>query len=367
MTAAAQHDAARSAKVLPRTHQIQLGTLDAFLAAHPFPAVIDNTMRQAWHTCPHYFFRSQVQGLRRRDIGEPGSEVIQPIQSIHLHFGAALARGLEVTRRRWFEGEPEPLALAAGAEALITAWGIADPPAPTNRNEENKTLENCLHAHTGYFREFALDDPEHEIASISGEPLVEFSGALPIPACHHPITGEPILYAGRFDAICLRQGKLWGLDDKSTGSNIDSASWRSQWTLSGQFTGYCWLAEGWGHRLDGFLVHGIQVLKDRTKYAEAISPRPRYLIDAWLRQLSTDVNTMCDQYSRFIAGHQVREDYSIPSAIAHPFSRAYGSACHAYNHPCAYLEDLCAQPNPEDWLDNFVVERWDPLRRSIEA
>lgn len=332
---------------------------DALLARFPFPAVIDNTMRQAWWTCPHLFFRQHVQGLRRRDRDSDGNVIAT--KSIHLHFGGALARGLEVTRRAHFHGASELQAVTAGAEALIKEWGSHELPAPSNRNEANKTLASCLLAHDGYFRYFDLADPQHRLGECDGKPLVEVSGALPIPGVLHPVTGEPLLYAGRFDAICSRHNKLWGLDDKSTGSNVDSESWRSQWKLSGQFTGYAWLARAWGFSLDGFLVHGIQVLTETTRYAEAITPRPQWLIDEWVAQLREDVKTMIEQYTVFIGGGN-KKLFSLP----HPFGRAYGSACHAYNRPCSYLDDLCAQPNPEDWVSSaFTVERWNPLERNV--
>lgn len=329
------------------------------LEQYPFPPVIDNTMREDWLRCPHNFFRRHVQGLRLVQLGAPG-ELAEVPKSIHLHFGGALARGLEVTRRAWVaDGVSEQQALQAGAEALMRAWGDDIMPEPVTQSERNKTLQSCLLAHAGYFREWPLDDPMQQVAVREGEPLVESNGALPIPGCYHPVTGEPLLYAGRFDAI-LNRGKHWGLDDKTTGSSVDSEGWRKQWQLNGQFTGYTWLAREWGYGLDGFLVHGIQILKASLKFAEIVAPRPKWQVEQWLRQLQTDVQTMCLSYSQFINSTW---DETLD---AHPYSQVLGHACVAFNKPCAYLDDLCGQPNPDDWLHRFTVQRWDPLHRSVE-
>jgi hypothetical protein len=328
------------------------------IEAFPFPAVLDNTMREDWLRCPHYFFRRHIQGLRATQLID-GTETL-PV-SIHLHFGGCLARGLEVTRRAWVsDGLGEEQSLKAGAEALLIAWGAADMPAPTTRNEEAKSLDNCLLAHDAYFREWPLDDPMQQLGVAEGEPLVEFCGAIPIPGCFHPVSGDPLLYAGRFDGI-LNRGALWGLDDKTTGSSVASPGWRSQWKLNGQFTGYTWIAQEWGYSLAGFLIHGIQILKTDIRFAEVIAPRPRWMVETWLKQLQRDVRAMADSYS--ILRMQAEDE---ERANAHAFTQALGHACVHFNAPCSYLEDLCGQPNPDDWLDKFTVERWNPLRRAVD-
>jgi hypothetical protein len=330
------------------------------LARFPFPAVIDNSMYELWKTCPHKFFRAIVQGLKpaQRD---PESGALRTPSNIHLHFGGALARGLEVTRKAFLNGDGQGEAIDTGAEALMHFWGQETFPDPLTRNEANKTINNCLLAHNDYFRHFSLDDPLHAIPSAEH---VEVSGAAPIPSITHPTTSEPILYAGRFDAICSRYGALFGLDDKTTGSNVESAAWQSQWTLAGQFTGYTWLAETWGFRLSGFLIHGIQILTSSMKFAECATPRTPFHVSRWLAQLQFDVREMILQYNAFLAHCSTTGVFDV---APHPFGQRLGGACHHYNRPCGFLDDICNQPNPEDWIDNaFVVERWNPLQRDAD-
>ena len=322
-----------------------------------FPSVIDNTMYERWKSCPHSFWRADIQGLRLAEPGAPGEEP-RIRKSIHLHFGTVLAAGLEATRRAWHARPTNyDAALAAGADTISRVWfAEVDLPQPRTFTEEAKTFEACILAHHGYFREWPLDDPRQQVHVLDGKPCVEQSGGAPIPGTVHPDTGEPVGYAGRFDAVLNRDGQLWGLDDKTTGSAVTSESWSHQWRLRGQFTGYCWLAQQWGHPVEWFLIHGIQILKASCKFAEAVEVRPRWMVDRWLHQLQADVHTMCAQYRQLSRAEGPAASPEGP----HPFGQAFGHACFDYNSPCQF-QTLCAEPRPELFLDDYVIDRWDPL------
>ena len=349
---------------------------DELLAQFPFPRVIDNTMYEQWKACPHSFFRRTIQGLQLAELGEPGTPPTIR-KGIHTHFGSCLAKALEVTRREYHEGAGHGEALAAGAQALIAKWDADGPiPSPRTRTEEAKTLDACVLAHAGYFREWDLDDPMQQIMVIDDRPLIELSGARDIPGSSHPVTGEPILYAGRFDAVLDRFGTAIGLDDKTTGASVEGEAWQNNWTLRGQFTGYVWLANSWGYQMEQFLVHGVQVLKTTCKYAECLEVRPWWMVESWLRQLKDDLGMMCLQYNEFIerlvgnpdrggeaSGGEAALDLSLD--LAHPFGQRFGDACHHYNQRCQFTR-LCSEPNPQDFLDAYIVERWDPLKQAEE-
>ena len=323
-----------------------------------FPRVIDNTMYERWKTCPHSFFRADIQGLRLAELGEPG-EAPRIRKSIHLHFGSVFAAGLEATRRCWSAGAGETEALAEGATTITRLWEAeTDLPAPHTRTEEAKTLQSCLLAHVGYFREWPLDDERQQVYQNQGMPCIELSGARPIPGTRHPDTGEPILYAGRFDAVLDRAGQPWGLDDKTTGSHVEGESWARQWRLRGQFTGYCWLAQIWDLNIEWFIIHGIQLTGNTkpgapiARFREVTEIRPSWMVERWLAQLQADVSLMCQQWD--ILWKRGTD------AVPHPFSQAYGHACYDFNSPCQF-QTLCGEPRPELFLDDYVVDRWDPL------
>lgn len=327
--------------------------------AFSFPRVIDNTMYEDWRQCPHKFFRARCQGLTLAEQGEPG-EPLTPRRNIHTHFGSALAKGLEVTRVEYHSGAGHSEALACGAEAILKYWDGQGPlPAPRTRTEEAKTLDNCLLAHVGYFREWDLDDPLQQVMVIDDRPLVELSGARPIPGSVNPDTGEPILYAGRFDAV-LDRGQPVGLDDKTTGGHVEGEAWQGSWSLRSQFTGYIWLAEAWGYSMEQFVIHGVQVLKTKCNFAECLEVRPWWMVERWLAQLEADVETMCEQYIRF-AGLVAANKDAVDEVRPHPFGQRYGDACHHYNTQCQFTS-LCVEPTPSAFLDKYIVQHWDPLR-----
>lgn len=312
-----------------------------------FPRVIDATMRSDWRACPHRFWRRHVQGLVK---GE--GEV-----SVHLHFGAALAKGLEETRREFCSHGDTRDAFKAGCEALIAAWGDFEH-TPRTRNEANKTLGNCLLALQEYFREWPLDDDFVTIHRHDGKPCVEFSFAFPIPGSRHPDTGEEIAYAGRFDFIGDYQNSIYGVDDKTTGSDVSGDRWRSSWKLRGQFSGYCHAARLYGMPMKGFIVRGVQVLTSSIECGWALAPRPPWMVDAWLRQLQTDVDTMISQYVDLKLGEKFGRD----PANSHPFPQDFSDSCVDFGSECAFM-DLCTSEHPDRWLDGYSVRRWNPLTR----
>lgn len=310
-----------------------------------FPRVIDATMRSDWRKCPHAFFRSHIQGLARA----------RP--NIHLHFGGAVARGLEVARRGFCAHHDARDALTDGCEALIAAWGTSfDDFTPTTRTESNKTLGNALLALQEYFREWPLDDDEVTIHTHNGEPCVEFSAAIPIPGSCHPDSDEPILYAGRFDFIGDYQSSIYGVDDKTASVDPSNDAWRNQWKLRGQFTGYVWMAREYGMPLRGFLVRGMGVMKESVRCGQVLVPRPPWMVDQWLRQLQDDVTQMTKQYEVLVRAH-----HFLDEPLGHPFPQAFDTACADFGG-CSYL-DLCSSEHPDDWLSEYVERRWNPLTR----
>lgn len=310
-----------------------------------FPPVIDATMRSAFLTCPHYFFRKHCEGLTT------GEAV-----SIDLHFGACFAKGLETVRRSYTAGNPQGLAICHGGEAILNAWAGYEF-NPRTRNQENKSLDNCLLALNDYFRQWSLDTDPVRIHMRDGEPCIEFSGALPIRGTRHPDTGEPIVYAGRFDMIGDYEASVWGLDDKTGQISADN----SKWSLRGQFTGYCWIAHEYGLPLNGFLVREVQPLTHSIKFNQTITPRPQWMIDRWLSTLRTEVDRMLNCW----AVYKGREDWPEDDEIGYvaPFPQNLDSGCYAYNRPCEFTP-LCTSEHPDRWLDTYTINRWNPLERS---
>jgi hypothetical protein len=187
-----------------------------------------------------------------------------------------------------------------------------------------------------------------------GEPCVEMSFALPIPARRHPVTAEPLLYAGRFDMLGVYRNSVYIVDEKTTLAL--GPTWRSQWTLRGQLSGYCFGARSFGVEAAGCIIRGIGILQQDIRFEEAIVTRPPWHVDRWLAQLCRDVD-------RMLAAWERQQKY--PDAPHEAWDQAFDSACSAYGG-CGYV-DLCDTPEPERWYDDFEIKPWHPLERETTA
>lgn len=306
-----------------------------------FPTVVDNTMRTDFVICVHRWFRRYCQGLRHAGIS-----------SIHPHFGQCYARGLETSRRAYALGASSEQALLRGCTALIREWGDVWPthevealPASASR----KTLPACIDAHASYFIEYPLETDRIRILDVGSGPLVEVSFAVPIPGTRHPVTGEPIIYAGRVDMVGNIGWPVWVLDDKSASQLGES--WAAQWNLDSQPTGYCWGLRQYGIKPIGAIIRGAGILSRNITFAESIQPRSPWQIEQWLRQLCDDIQRMLSYWERY---QRALDGEAFPRALSK-------SACYEFKHPCQF-DPLCSSPEPDAWLSEYVVDWWDPLR-----
>ena len=293
-----------------------------------FPLVWDSTMRGAFASCPKKLWWEFMRRLG------PSTT------SVHLHFGACAARGFEVCRYEFYYNKvSQTIAEARGLRALMEEWGEYESPV-----DSAKTFEHCVAAFADYFTSYPLaTDHIQPYMREDGKPAVEFSFAAPIPEVLHPVTNEPLIYAGRFDMLGVYNDTLFVIDEKTTQQLGNS--WFRQWDLRAQFSGYCWAARQHGLPVAGAIVRGIAIRKNGgIDFAEAISHRPDYLIDRWRKQLASDLQRAVDCYK---AGYW---DYNFDAACA-----SYGG--------CQY-KSLCEREDPEPWIEGYFVERvWNPLHK----
>lgn len=293
---------------------------------YEFPAVVDSSLLSAWRSCKQKAFREYIEHWKP----------ISP--SVHLHAGAAFARGLEVARDAFYvEGLPPESAAALGLAALMEHYGDFECPA-----DSAKSLERMCGALEFYFDRYPLgQDRAVPMTLPGGKRGIEFSFLEPIDILH-PITGDPILYSGRFDMLVDYENMHLGEDDKTT-SQL-GASWSRQWDLRSQFTAYVWGAGRAGIHLDGFLVRGISILKSKYDTQEAITYRPQWQVDRWYAQTLIDVQEM------IVAWQSNHWAYNLDHACAE-----YGG--------CPF-RSVCLMQKPEILLNqNFERRRWDPVTR----
>lgn len=298
------------------------------LARPPFPAVVDSTLLDHFRSCPT---QCKLEGF---DHFKPRA------RSVHLHAGAAYARGLEVTRQAYWErGASVDDAIGQGLRALIEAYGDFECPP-----DSAKSLERMCGAFEYHFHVYPLATENkipHTFAS--GKRGIEFQFVEPL-SIDHPETGDPLLYAGRFDQIVDFSGGVFGFDDK-TASQL-GASWPRQWELRSQFSAYTWGARRAGINMTGFIVRGISILKTKYETLEAITYRPAWMVDAWEQQTLRDLARMIQMW---------REGF---------WDQALGDACNAYGG-CTFRKVCLASAEQRPvWLaTDFERRRWDPVAR----
>lgn len=294
-----------------------------------FPAVIDSSMRGTFAACEKKFYWNYLRHLHRAE------------ESPDLKAGGAFARGLEVARKAfWGDKLPADEALSIGLRALLEEFGDYEPPYG-----HPKTPDRMAEALVEYFHHYGWSTDLIQPFMHEGKPSVEFTFALPLDIAH-PQTGEPILYAGRFDMLGERDGILYVVDEKTTKQL--GATWPKQWTMRSQLTGYCWAARTFGYPVAGAIVRGISILKRGFGHAESIQPRAEWEIDRWYAQLHRNITKMIESWK------------------ADDFEYDLDSACSSYGG-CPYIT-LCQSNDPERWVSaEYVVKPWNPLETKTEA
>lgn len=299
------------------------------LTRPPFPEIIDSTIISDYKSCAKKCYWRHMRYL------SPSAK------NIHLHAGGVFARGLEVSRNLLFDPTTAyaiPEALDVAYREMMKEWGDfeCDP-------DDQKNLPRLMLALESYYQHYGVksDRVQPFIWEKDGQqrPATEFTFSIPLNI-NHPETGDPLLFAGRFDMLAEYNGSLFVEDDK-TAKQL-GASWRKQWDLRGQFTGYCWASRQYGFPVAGAIIRGIGLLKTKITHEEAITFRHPHVIDRWLDSL----------YSTL---HKMIEDWKDGD-----FDYNYADTCSAYGG-CPYTI-LCETLDPEAWIENnFVEVKWNPL------
>lgn len=310
-----------------------------------FPDFLDSSMMSHFKECPTKFLHEYIQDWKPK---EP---------SVHLHAGAAFAKAIEVARnafytgrhaaginlpdgtRGWSEVEcpksDRDYAIAAGLQALIFAYGDFQCPA-----DSPKSLERMLGAFEFYWENYALnDDDAYPVLLPGGRRGIEFSFSEPLPI-DNPVTGQPLLYCGRFDAILNYGGTILITDEKTTTQL--GATWSQKWDLRGQFLGYSWASQKSGIHVDGALIRGISILKNKFDTQQAIVMHPDWLIASWYNDLLDEVERLIGYWKRKRWPHN------------------YDEACAAWGG-CPFKR-CCTSQDPQPWLETyFERRRWNPV------
>lgn len=312
-----------------------------------FPEILDSSMIATYKACAEKFRLEYINHWKPK------------AQSVHLHAGGAFAKGLEVARKAFYTGEiigfvngkwasiqREPqdaeTAVALGLQALLADYGDYDCPP-----DSAKSAERMAGAFEFYFDNYPLSHDDGYPIQLPGEArAIEFSFAHPLPILH-PVTGNPLLYVGRMDAVIQYAGGVYICDEKTTTQL--GASWPRQWDLRSQFTGYAWGCRQAGIEVEGAVVRGVSILKTKYDTAQSINYRPEWQIDRWYNELLEWVEDIKLNYSR--RGPDQYWRHNLDHSCAE-----YGG--------CAFRE-ACLSLDKQPWLETAFEHRvWNPLLRT---
>lgn len=307
-----------------------------------FPLTIDSTILAEINSCPMSAFRRYVQHFN------PSGE------STDLVAGGALAKGLEVTRKAYYdEGAASHAAIQLGMQAVIETYGDHQP-----KLGSNKTVDRMVSILEEYFWEYPLETDVIQPAKLAdGKYGIEYSFAHELPIEHPDMPGQNLVFVGRADMLCEYAGKLWVSDEKTT-SQI-TADWAKQWETRGQFSAYCWGLRKAGIPVAGAYLRGIGIYKTQTKFVETVTNRSEWECENWYRQMLATVRKFADHYRYW----RWAQPTNRSKEMKHPsiwFTQAFNESCFKYFRPCTF-QDSCKTVNSEGLLAmNMEQNIWLP-------
>ena len=292
----------------------------------PFPHLLDSTMLSSFDACEQlwcYEFGHHLSPL-----------AISP----DLHAGGAFSHAIAIVRTGLYKYKlPLKTAIISGVRGMMEFWGDFDPP---ERNP--KTLEAMIGALEDYFNTYPPDtDLYKPFILASGDPAVEYSFSI-ITDVLHPTTGEPIIFAGRFDMLAVYDDTFLCIMDEKT-TKAFYGDWTSIWGMRGQFMGYCFALQQHGYAVNTAVIRGVQILKTMYHQREVLEEYPQWQIDRWWETTNKKIKKMVKCWED--------NDWTL----------SYGDACGAYGG-CSFIE-FCVSEQPENSFSNYQRRVWNPLEK----
>lgn len=201
-------------------------------------------------------------------------------KSHHLTFGGLYASGVERYAHLRAKGLPHDAAVLGVVRWVLEASGSRGPSGewlPWNSNDTTKNRYTLVRTLVWNFEEH-LNSPFKPVILANGRPAVELSFNFPA----FELDGETISLAGHMDQIVDLDGKLFVLDDKTTGSAL-SASYFHRYTPDNQMSLYSIAGKViLGRPIAGVLVRAAQIGVNFARFATAQVTRPPAVLDEWM-------------------------------------------------------------------------------------
>ena len=274
----------------------------------------DSTQLNDFRRCPEYYNNRHVKGL----VLDGGSKHSDPLAA-----GSAIHRGIEA----WFSNGDSKKAI----KAVKMAWGEDDLFLP----EKAKYTQGFLAAvMAGYADAWPRENDSFKV--LANEQWLQSGN-----------------YGGIIDRLVEFEDGVYVMDTKTTSGWVNERYIES-FQLSSQFRGYVWLAKQAGYDCQGAYLDAIHLDTRYHKVKSSDFVREKILysdeqISDWLLD--------CRRTTSEIRG--LTEQVHYPS-----LSRKWpqnDQRCFDWHRPCPYWR-LCTAVIPENEMDYFKEERWEPWK-----
>lgn len=188
-------------------------------------------------------------------------------------------------------------------------------------------------------------------------------------------TDPDLLYVGKVDKEIRWEGRVWGLDHKTTSwyrkSGGFAPDWIDGWHLKSQPMGYIHqLRMRYGKEAKGVLIDGALVHANVHDAFTLIPIEKHYgMLETWLWEALHEA-TLIEANDRNLEQHKESKKINVPEAHGgdYDFMPAFpknDNSCIHFMKKCAFF-DLCnSVPDPEAQPDRvpegFVVRKWEPF------
>jgi len=289
----------------------------------------DATSLELAQTCLRKYYYTMIRGIQPRQ------------QNVHLLFGGLYASALEGYYKHKAAGASHEDAMRSVVHtALINSWVRDESPAggyPMTFDHAAKTRPNLIRTIVWYLEQYG-EETEDGLTTYhlaDGTPAVELSFNLEL--------SEDILYCGHLDRVSDFGGKLYVVDQKTTGSTIGPYFF-DQFNPSNQMTGYAWAGKViLKSPVHGVIIDAAQIAINFTEFGRGVTTRTESQIAEWHESALWTIN---------LARHATEMEKFPMNA----------SSCGNYGG-CPFRR-VCSRPQHvrENFIKaDYTEHNWDPL------
>lgn len=300
-----------------------------------FPIILSNTDMSLWSQCQLRWFRERCQNLRKGGA-----------KNINLEAGAGFARGMEVTRKAFYNGKlPSAEAVQLGYDAILESMYKAGATDDTLKSPERMAL-----ALLEYFKEFPLESEEVVPSELEdGSHGIEHKMTAELPIIH-PELKVPLIFKGKLDMLATSLGRTYIVDEKTT--KAISYNQGDLLQTQGQFIGYAWLARQLGITVVGVKVRKVAIQIKEIKIREFEVPITDWMINLWEQSMLQKVSEMVKFYGDTLNGTEFQ--------VA--FTPDFSLGCTAYHSVCPFTAGCTSK-----YGENFLATEFEQLVWDSEA